>query len=47
MAPQKLRLLLAEDHQDTCELLTLVLTRENYEVATSPSVNQSAGADEG
>src|SRR5688572_7125557 len=41
MAPQKLRLLLAEDHQDTCDLLTLVLTRENYEVATSPSVTKA------
>src|SRR5687767_14264016 len=41
MAPKKFRLLLAEDHQDTCDLLTLVLTRENYEVANSPSVTKA------
>jgi DNA-binding response OmpR family regulator len=32
-------ILLAEDHEDTCELLTLVLSQENYEVWTSPSVS--------
>jgi DNA-binding response OmpR family regulator len=41
MGPKESRLLLAEDHQDTCDLLTLVLTRENYEVAISPSVTKA------
>ena len=38
MPLKKLRLLLAEDHGDTRDLLTLVLTQENYEVDTTPSV---------
>jgi DNA-binding response OmpR family regulator len=38
MIPPKLRLLLAEDHQDTSDLLTLVLASENYDVAISTSV---------
>ncbi|HEY5885317.1 MAG TPA: response regulator [Pyrinomonadaceae bacterium] len=38
MSPNKPRVLIAEDHQDTIELLTLVLTRENYSTAFSQSV---------
>ena len=38
MPLKKLRLLLAEDHGDTRDLLTFVLTQENYEVDTTPSV---------
>jgi DNA-binding response OmpR family regulator len=41
MPPKKRRLLLAEDHEDTRELLTFVLTQENYEVATSTSVTRA------
>jgi DNA-binding response OmpR family regulator len=41
MTPQKPRLLLVEDHQDTCDLLALILTGENYEIATSPSVTKA------
>ena len=41
MPPKKTRLLLAEDHEDTCDLLTLVLTEENYEITTSPSVTSA------
>jgi len=33
------RLLLVEDHEDTCDLLMLVLGQENYEVDTTPSVS--------
>jgi len=39
--PKKIRLLLAEDHEDTRDLLTLVLTEENYEITTSPSVTRA------
>jgi len=41
MSPKKHRLLLAEDHEDTRELLTFVLTQANYEVAASPSVRRA------
>jgi DNA-binding response OmpR family regulator len=38
MPLKKPRLLLAEDHGDTRDLLTLVLTQENYEVDVTPGV---------
>lgn len=38
MLPQNPRLLLVEDHDDTRELLTLVLTQENYDMACAPGV---------
>src|SRR5437870_3405966 len=33
------RLLLVEDHEDTCDLLILALGQEHYDVATTPSVH--------
>ena len=41
MSSSKPHILLVEDHADTCELLALVLSLENYELTTSPGVNKA------
>jgi DNA-binding response OmpR family regulator len=39
MEPRKLRILFAEDHEDTRDLYTFVLERANYEVTTAKEIS--------
>ena len=38
MQPSKCRILFVEDHEDTRDLMALILEQANYEVATAPSI---------
>jgi DNA-binding response OmpR family regulator len=38
MQPIKCRILFVEDHEDTRDLMALILEQENYEVVTAPSI---------
>jgi CheY-like chemotaxis protein len=40
-APQKLRILLVEDHAPTLAILSLLLERDGYEVATADSIAEA------
>ena len=41
--PAKQKILLVEDHEDTSELMVLLLNQLNYEVATAASVSGALG----
>jgi DNA-binding response OmpR family regulator len=48
MRPTKSKILFVEDHEDTRELMALVLEQANYEVVTAPSIARAltlAGGD--
>jgi CheY-like chemotaxis protein len=41
MANPKCRILCVDDHQDTSEMLELLLSQEDYEVVTAPSMEEA------
>jgi DNA-binding response OmpR family regulator len=41
MRPTKSKILFVEDHEDTRELMALVLEQANYEVVTAPSIAEA------
>lgn len=44
--PAKRRILLVEDHEDTSELMVLLLSQLNYDVATAASISGALGIAE-
>ena len=44
--PAKQRILLVEDHEDTSELMVLILSQLNYDVATAASISGALGMAE-
>jgi len=44
--PAKQKILLVEDHEDTSELMVLLLNQLNYEVATAASISGALGLAE-
>ena len=41
--PAKQKILLVEDHEDTSELMVLLLNQLNYDVATAASISGALG----
>ena len=41
--PAKQKILLVEDHEDTCDLMVLILSQLNYDVATAASISGALG----
>jgi len=41
MSPVKCRILCVDDHEDTSEMLTLLLSQEDYEVVTAVTIEQA------